>query len=1143
MVGFSYVNYDNLSYLSNHVFLPPKLPQKDDIKQPHVVALSRLAGDIAKEYRDRLDAAHRRCWNPIVRMLENMYRFTDLPSLDRLKEDFVSMAVDGKLMFGLRCCIRSLSTVHIDILALYVRAQNAAIIVRKYAEKTVFEIFEVSPAAAMVMGTEGKLICSYPGPAVEIPNDVFNNGGFQEELASFIVQMDVDNLDSAPTTTKAGSKVVEERDTQDPRYISQLLVGILRGMGQGATVRRISKRIADDVLCKDALKPWRRSGLWLIIRVAIQTSLHINDYKAFILFLHSRLLHLCLGFDFSSDLIFCMRAKTSRRAYKLGSAAPDFVLQEVQATGSAAEVILRDRWTKIQRAQENFSFWAPEVLDLASDTVLSLPNCRDYLSRALQSDLHQNSQGSFTPSHAPRVREIRDFRQLEGDRLTRAVTEDPYVALADFEQVVQDHLDEWLAKNMTNASSATTLASCLDQYFDCAHSRYSSNAEDQSLMILTMMELWVAIDRVALEHCRLLEEYSPEIPTAFLEPLLLRHALPLSRATAVENYLRSRHGPFHVKPSIFSDEVGEQSFAVRFFTQSKEHQDLKIAIERRAAEKRQEKVKELRLQNVQYAEYLSTASQLQHDHTYGVLCLNCHLKRTASRMKIFVYEWPLPNDRLSAEVLVFELRCPEPFATWRSSTYKILCDLGMHRHGQENSARPQIVLENYNGLTEWVNVQVRITLASPTQYIHNRYASLPADKKTVCVSNSLKFDLYDKTQNAWAAGPFSESSIAPRCIDTLPVGRYQGLQYSLDGTLHTSNEVIANQVNCPKDLSLHEYISFASLRSGSRLQWLNITRELASNALSFDRKEVHALITRAAWQIGSLSYDGDRREWHEDLENAQFGLVLLSELDNLLTSIESNWLGGVTAKTISMFLTVFVCASLTDALSVLLVDRLLASASDSSVHDKAYTLLRRARVITARWMRQLAAKIQESHEVFEALELQLRTCNMAATCRATFDVDPQHLEHLLKNAEDVAIALECAVVVHDNKPSSLDTASTGFQRIFYRDRRLSHYLEPFLLKLIRSDRRGIDTALLSLWPSYRHRDTIWKELPAPNSRWLTNLTAIDFSGAASQTVHLNLLDGTLLIDGKPLGRLPRAIFQHPTYVRVFDQVGIFDLEH
>lgn len=178
MAGFSYVNSDNLSYLSNHIFLPPKLPQKDDIKQLHVVALSRLASDIAKEYRDRLDATQRRCWDPIVRMLERMYQFTDLPSLDRLKEDFALMVVD-------------------DILALYVRAQNAAIIIRKYSEKTVFEIFEVSPAAAMVMRTEGKLICSYPGPAVEIPNNVFTDRGFQEELASFIVQMDIDNLDSA----------------------------------------------------------------------------------------------------------------------------------------------------------------------------------------------------------------------------------------------------------------------------------------------------------------------------------------------------------------------------------------------------------------------------------------------------------------------------------------------------------------------------------------------------------------------------------------------------------------------------------------------------------------------------------------------------------------------------------------------------------------------------------------------------------------------------------------------------------------------------------------------------------------------------------------------------------------------------------
>ena len=106
------------------------------------------------------------------------------------------------------------------------------------------------------MKAEGKLLCSYPGPAIQIPTDTFMDECFLAELASFLVQMDVDILDSVPTTIRAGSIVPEVRESAHPRYIPGLLVGILRGFGHPAVVDRITKRIGDEVLWRDAYKPW-----------------------------------------------------------------------------------------------------------------------------------------------------------------------------------------------------------------------------------------------------------------------------------------------------------------------------------------------------------------------------------------------------------------------------------------------------------------------------------------------------------------------------------------------------------------------------------------------------------------------------------------------------------------------------------------------------------------------------------------------------------------------------------------------------------------------------------------------------------------------------------------------------------------------
>ena len=144
---------------------------------------------------------------------------------------------------------------------MHVRAQNSAVVVRMLTDHVRFEIFEVSPPAHIVVSAKGKLLCSYPGPVIQVSPEIFYNECFLRELSSFLIQMDIDVLDSTPTTVKAGNTVPEVRESADPKYISKLLVGILRGFGQPASVDRITKRIGDEALLKSGLKPWRRSPL------------------------------------------------------------------------------------------------------------------------------------------------------------------------------------------------------------------------------------------------------------------------------------------------------------------------------------------------------------------------------------------------------------------------------------------------------------------------------------------------------------------------------------------------------------------------------------------------------------------------------------------------------------------------------------------------------------------------------------------------------------------------------------------------------------------------------------------------------------------------------------------------------------------
>ena len=174
---------------------------------------------------------------------------------------------------------------------------------------------------------------------------------------------------------------------------------------------------------------------------------------------------------------------------------------------------------------------------------------------------------------------------------------------------------------------------------------------------------------------------------------------------------------------------------------------------------------------------------------------------------------------------------------------------------------------------------------------------IPAEESSVLVDNCLSYRLFDRTRGSWTIDSFSASNASELCTPPIPSsGPYSPLHRFACETQHTPNDTIAAQADCPKEITLHEFLAFSGLRSGPRLQWLNIARELASPYLPFPREEVHTLITQAAWQLGPLS-DGVR-EWHIDLSVPGFGNVLLFELESLLEKIRANWLEEVTVRTI-----------------------------------------------------------------------------------------------------------------------------------------------------------------------------------------------------------------------------------------------------
>ena len=351
-----------------------------------------------------------------------------------------------------------------------------------------------------------------------------------------------------------------------------------------------------------------------------------------------------------------MRVKIARRLSKLGPAVSHYVFEFVQDTSRETGTLLSKRWTTFQAEGLTCPTLQLEEFDCVADTKIYLQNSYKYLSKMLRSDAHGFSEVGFTPSNGIRLNNVHDFSQFTNGRLANAIDKDQHIALKDFEFTVGESLESWIATSGGNNDAPDVIASCIQQYVAGARRLYGENAEDNSIMILTIMDLWVALDTFAIQQCPLLKQYSPEIPSNFLHPLLLHRTSTLLRALRIEDYLCRRHESCN-STSIFSNNIKESSFAVKYFLDSKDLQRLHDEIiadgERKRAKKRAELLDRL---NETSRSLLQNASQRAHemsrnsfgDEVHSKTCQKCGLVQRAKSLKICVHEWPLPRSTVHA---------------------------------------------------------------------------------------------------------------------------------------------------------------------------------------------------------------------------------------------------------------------------------------------------------------------------------------------------------------------------------------------------------------------------------------------------------------------------------------------------------------
>ena len=206
-------------------------------------------------------------------------------------------------------------------------------------------------------------------------------------------------------------------------------------------------------------------------------------------------------------------------------------------------------------------------------------------------------------------------------------------------------------------------------------------------MLLTIMDLWVALDKCTIHQESLLREYESGFPTSLFDPLLLPKRAQMERLAHVERYIRDREREStHSSSFIFRDTHEERSLAVQYIQRSRHHQDLRREIESAATLKRAEKRDELAQKVQQHCRLIREYEAMDHEeeirwrnnreYTYHIPhCEKCRVKNEADDLEIFVHEWPLPYIELKAKSAVFELDVPVAIIHWQNITYTLLVDV------------------------------------------------------------------------------------------------------------------------------------------------------------------------------------------------------------------------------------------------------------------------------------------------------------------------------------------------------------------------------------------------------------------------------------------------------------------------------------
>ncbi|KAE8322528.1 hypothetical protein BDV39DRAFT_209670 [Aspergillus sergii] len=1111
-----------LELIFNHVVLPPRLPSQHDspvhnidkhIVQHALNATGTLLGQSKGKYRD--------AWDSLKISLELCLAVHTNGHVDRfaLMEAFSKMENDMGII-------------------LYVEKQNSGLYIQQAkgddgVGTVVFEAFEASPAAQSVLQCQDALQCDFPGSAVSIPMSRFKEQSLQERLAIFLDQASEERIERfAAKSRKAGASLVEARDTPDPHLITQMLMTLLEAQGSQVPTPKLRKRLRDDVCWTNAYIPWRRNPLYLVIRVCIQRllySLHGAEigrlyYKFLICAIHAQLLKEVVGV-LPVESCHLLIAKLSRRLAKLeverqALRGPSYLVAETlfnnhgswfEMVIQTATGIMEDKWASFKSTAQKRIPTLPHRAH-QHDLQLKLPNSGSHLRQLLSRQTRGHVQESLQSPNGKVDNLVRSPYKHFASR---------YSSLKRLETQLKDRFH--LSKNAYQDDKCAILAKEIEHYLNQVSDLYDDCIEQKSAMMVTLFQLWVVMDKYAVHQFPLLNEYRPPFPPEWLDVLQLSDYEDLARLQEIQQYLRHREKQCEFQTlTLFSNPV-ENCFADRYVRDSQDADRLQqldrdIATASSAAkDKKRVELDQINQEYSSLSQKITSAICTRKKGSPGSGCAHCRLKKQRKKLRITVHEDFLPESISKGAIvqrraILFELAMPSALAAYRDTSWRILTKFARPRDESMKaySPPPRELLSRWDPLKPYAHHRkLRFRLASTTKSFlvsHYKGLALPVTSTQVLLPFGRQLSYYDTREKIWASHLATEFTFAHsfglnQSIIAL-LGPDNASDFAADADGLSSYKVMSVQNSYPGSPSAHEYMAYQNLLAGKATRWLSVLRELGSSNINFSSEATMHLLNYLALQVGPNGNGERLRKVHAVFEDATFCAQLATQIRSLLQGISDNWRESFCME-----------ALITFALR-------LRSLGPTQAAAEGKRLLQTVREITLGWIHRIREEIGQAVDSEAAQQLSSYTLLAGILCKRTFASD---YEDLLDESA-LEMFLRACLAISENMTLGPERLSATVRGMLIRDIQMTVSMHGLLLSTIQSHPESLQHAISSVWPDTADRPRMyhpWRSI-RKSDMWMVS-TAAASEVSRPQLVHYHILEGHLLVDLKPVGKLPAEI--------------------